>query len=195
MRAMRKLPVVSFCRSRLIQIFGNALDFFPKSEAYSAPSRTHRRGGSRSSRTWSAGCDGRFGGARDSFVRTNGTEADAKARGPGLPTLRSSRVVTSRAATGARKPGSRGERAINVKTIAQGMPDVSAGPVVTAACFFCCRRAMGCGQHPAFPAPSWIPVGTLDASLGHVLSRECRSVSFPRHAPPPGDDGRWLFDM
>src|SRR3954462_5353845 len=34
------------------------------------------------------------------------------------------------------------------------MPVVSAEPVVTAACVFFCRRAMGCGQHPAFPAPS-----------------------------------------
>jgi hypothetical protein len=33
MRAMRKLPVVSFCRSRPILIFENRLDFFPKSEA------------------------------------------------------------------------------------------------------------------------------------------------------------------
>src|SRR5258707_6369544 len=30
-----------------------------------------------------------------------------------------------------------------VKTIAQGMPVDPAKPVVTAACFFCCRRAMG----------------------------------------------------
>jgi hypothetical protein len=30
-----------------------------------------------------------------------------------------------------------------VKTIAQGMPVDPAPPVVTAACFFCCRRAMG----------------------------------------------------
>jgi hypothetical protein len=30
-----------------------------------------------------------------------------------------------------------------VKTIAQGVPDDLAEPVVTAACFFCCRRAMG----------------------------------------------------
>jgi hypothetical protein len=93
--------------------------------------------------TWGAGCGGRDGVAYDWFVRTNGTEADAKACGPGLPTLRPSRAVTSRATTGARKPGPRGERAINVKTIAQGMPDDLAEPVVTAACLLFCRRAMG----------------------------------------------------
>ena len=37
-----------------------------------------------------AGCDGRVGDAREVFVRTNGADADAKACGPGLPTLRSS---------------------------------------------------------------------------------------------------------
>jgi hypothetical protein len=103
--------------------------------------------------TWGAGCGGRFGDARDSFVRTNGADADAKACGPGLPTLRPSRAVTSRAMTGAIKPGPRGERAISVKTVAQGMPDDLAEPVVTAASFSSCWRAMGCGQHPAFPAP------------------------------------------
>jgi hypothetical protein len=37
---------------------------------------------------------------------------------------------------GATKPGPQGERAISVKTIAQGMPDDLAEPVVTAACYF-----------------------------------------------------------
>jgi hypothetical protein len=78
-----------------------------------------------------------------SFVRTNGTDADVKACGPGLPTLRPSRAVTSRAMTGAIKPGPRGERAISVKTIAQGMPDDPAEPVVTAACVFCLQAGRG----------------------------------------------------
>src|SRR5579864_2674715 len=46
------------------------------------------------------------------------------------------------------------------------MPDDLAEPVVTAACFFCRRRAMGCGQHPAFPAPSCIERDASDAQLG-----------------------------
>jgi hypothetical protein len=45
--------------------------------------------------------------------------------------------------TGARKPGPRGEHDISVKTIAQGMPDDLADPVVTAASFSFCWRAMG----------------------------------------------------
>jgi hypothetical protein len=72
---------------------------------------------------------------RTIFVRTNGADADAKSCGPGLPTLRpSSREMISRA-MGAKKPGSQGERDISVKTIAQGMPDDLAEPVVTAASF------------------------------------------------------------
>ena len=131
----------------------------------------------RSSRYVGRGCDGRFGDAHDSFVRTNGTEADAKARGPGLPTLRSNCAATSRAMTGARKPGSRGERAISVKTIAQGMPDDSAEPVVSAASFSFCWRAMGCGQHPAFPAPSHLRGSKTDAKLGHIMPRECGNLA------------------
>src|SRR5262245_23134121 len=61
---------------------------------------------------------------------------------------------TDRAMTGARKPGPRGERGISRKAIAQGRPDYPAEPVVTAACFFCCTRAMGISRYPAFPAPS-----------------------------------------
>src|SRR5690349_25150193 len=67
---------------------------------------------------------------------------------------------------GAIKPGLQGEHAISVKAIAQGMPDDSAGPVVTAASFFVCWRAMGCGQHPAFPAPSSLLEGENHAKLG-----------------------------
>ena len=40
-------------------------------------------------------------------------------------------------------PVHRGERGISRNTVAQGMPVDPAEPVVTAACFFVCRRAMG----------------------------------------------------
>ena len=67
---------------------------------------------------------------------------------------------------GARKPGPQGERDISVKTIARGMPDDPAEPVVTAASFFCLLAGHGCGQHPAFPAPSAIRGCENDAQLG-----------------------------
>ena len=77
------------------------------------------------------------------FVRTNGADADVKARGPDTPTLVSSWREMILPMMGAKKPGLQGERAISVKTIAQGMPGDPAEPVVTAACFLFCRRAMG----------------------------------------------------
>ena len=86
-----------------------------------------------------AGCDGRAGVARRAIkVRT------AKSRGPDAPTLASSpggRFPSK--ATGAIKPGTPGRSRISRNTIAQGMPVDPAKPVVTAACVFCCRRAMG----------------------------------------------------
>ena len=137
-----------------------------------------QRGGSRSSRTLGAGCDGRVGVAgRATLMRT------AKTRGPDPPTLGSSLRVTSSQATVAIKPGHRGERAISRQTIVQGMPDCSGGPVVTNACAFY-QRARGCGciERPAFPAPSVLR-GTRSmhhsgakraaGMLRHVSRRHC----------------------
>ena len=85
-----------------------------------------------------AGCGGRVGAADERrAMRT------AKSCGPDPPTLGSSLAVMIRKATVAKKPGTPGRARISRKTIAQGMPDDPAKPVVTAACVFCCRRAMG----------------------------------------------------
>jgi len=64
-------------------------------------------------------------------------------------------------------PALQGEHEAAVKTIAQGMPVVPAEPVVTAACFFCCRRAMGaaCIRHSL--RPLIFRRAMYDASLGH----------------------------
>ncbi len=53
-------------------------------------------------------------------------------------------------------PVHRGEYGAAVNTIAQGMPAVPAEPVVTAACFPCCRRAMGAARirHSLRPSSS-----------------------------------------
>jgi hypothetical protein len=85
---------------------------------------------------------------------TSEADADVKACGPDLPTLRSSRAVTSRVMTGAIKPGSRGERAISVKTVAQGGPDCSDHTCGSFPVLFIMHGGRGCGGHPAFPAPS-----------------------------------------
>src|SRR5262249_19736583 len=78
----------------------------------SPPSRLRMRGASRSSRTLEAGCDGRDGVGRFSARRLTSSRT-AKSCGPGLPTLRPSSqnaLASSLRATGARKPGPRGER-------------------------------------------------------------------------------------
>ena len=78
--------------------------------------------------------------------------------------------------TGARKPGPRGDRDISLKTIAQGMPVDPAEPVVTAACFFCCRRAMGEVITRHSLRPLRFPRATLFAALGRERvagSRSC----------------------
>jgi hypothetical protein len=59
-----------------------------------------------------------------------------------------------REATVANKPGHRGQREENRKTIARGMPGVSGVTVVTNARVFYTTRGCGRIERPAFPAPS-----------------------------------------
>jgi hypothetical protein len=92
------------------------------------------RGGSRSSRTLEAGCDGREGVQRACARRRK--QLHGRRRRVVLISRRlgSSLGVTSSKATVATKPGTaavhRGERAISHKTIAQGMPVAAGGPWV-----------------------------------------------------------------
>src|SRR5277367_1629354 len=89
--------------------------------------------------------------------------------------------------TGARKPGPRGEHAGNRNTIARGRPDDLAEPVVTAACFFCCRRAMGaaCTRSSLRPLSFRAALyGTNSGGRRRETAKLCLSKSrFP-----------WLFD-
>ncbi|WP_284420709.1 MULTISPECIES: hypothetical protein [unclassified Bradyrhizobium] len=120
---------------------------------------------------------------------------DVKSQRPDTPTLVSSRVAPMcRVAMVANKPGAPGRLRISVKTIAQGMPACSALPVVTAACFSCCRRAMG----EAFTRHSLRPLhfqrDELIAKLGlHrprdrvLMSKRCLNrESDPTNAVVPG---------
>src|SRR5690349_10478841 len=86
-------------------------------------------------------------------------------------------------AMGATKPGSQGERAIRRKTIAQGMPDDLAEPVVTAASFSYCWRAMG----EAFTRHSLRPLFTREGQTpsiprGHQPARTLAHVLLPEEA-------------
>jgi len=98
---------------------------------------------------------------------------DARAQDELRERVRSSRVVLSPRRWGqssgrepgeteANKPGTPGRSRSSRSTIAQGVPDVSALPVVTTACvhhYPSCTRGCGCGQRPAFPAPSFFKGG------------------------------------
>src|SRR3569833_664335 len=74
-------------------------------------------------------------------------------------------------------PVHRGEHDIGVKTIARGMPVVSAEPVVTAAYVFCCRRAkffkdIGAASIRHSPRPLAFRQGIAVAELGRDPPRE-----------------------
>ena len=127
------------------QVLGQKIFLFHFSEIHDClrPSRLHRRGVSRSSRTLEVGCGGR-GGAQRACARTKASFRTAKPCGPVPPTLGSSFSQDVREKRRwLQSPEHRGERGAAVNTIAQGMPAVPAEPVVPAACVFCCRRAMG----------------------------------------------------
>ncbi|MGY4306263.1 hypothetical protein ACVIJ6_003506 [Bradyrhizobium sp. USDA 4369] len=109
-----------------------------------AVSCSARRGVSRSSRTVERGMRWPPGVAVRVSRADERTEADGQAvwsRHPDAGVL-----VGDIPMTGASKPGPLGEHGAAVQPIAQGRPDVSANPVVTAACFSFCRRAMGAAR-------------------------------------------------
>ena len=77
----------------------------------------------------------------------------AKPCGPDPPTLGSSLRDDVRKRRWLESPAHRGEHGAAVNTIARGMSVVPAEPVVTAACVFCCRRAMGAASIRHSPRP------------------------------------------
>ena len=65
-----------------------------------------------------------------------------------------------------------------VKTIAQGMPDDPADPVVTAASFFICRRAMGAAcTRPSLRPLSSCEGGSPKRNSGAVVPRERKAMA------------------
>src|ERR1700761_1180635 len=75
------------------------------------------------------------------------------------------------AATVAKKPGAPGRARISRKAIAQGRPVVRLSPVVLPRAFLL-HAGHGCGQHPAFPAPSMLSrVGLMQSSDADSAAR------------------------
>jgi hypothetical protein len=80
---------------------------------------------------------------------------------------------------GARQPGPQGEHDISVKTIAQGMPDDPAEPVVPSPCVFCARGP-------------WVAASTRHSLRPHCGgTRECitRAQTAPREGGPISSTG------
>jgi hypothetical protein len=127
-----------------------------------------KRGVSRSSRTWSAGCGGRGSGARRAALTRT-----AKSCGPDAPTLASTGDDASHhAGMVTTSPVHQGEHEGNRKTIAQGRPDRSGEPVVTNSyVFYFYIRGCGCIRRPAFPAPSFLEGQGFFASPGRCPRR------------------------
>jgi len=87
--------------------------------------------------------------------------------------------------TEATKPGLRGEREGNRKTIARGMSCEAALPVVTSACvsFLFARKAMGASSAPGIPrALCWFRGTLFFARLGRIAPREYALVSRTRRS-------------
>jgi hypothetical protein len=83
---------------------------------------------------------------------------------------------------GAIKPGPQGERAISVNTIARGMPDDPAEPVVPSPCFFIARGPW-VRPSPGIPCALFMTRVRNAASLGRLGAARTRAV------------GLQLFDM
>jgi hypothetical protein len=133
-----------------ISVFPN-----PKSELYDSHPVPHRGAFRDRHGRW---CGMRW--TRAALLTRARPQRTAKSCGPDAPTLASSFAGSfSREATVAKEPGHRGEHEISCKTIAQGRPGQSGGPVVTMlVCFLFRTRGCGCNWHPAFPAPSLLEV-------------------------------------
>ena len=103
----------------------------------------------------------------------------AKSCGPDSPTLESSLSMMIGRRWWLTSPAHQGEREAAVKTIAQGMPGVSAALslLACAKCTFFARKARGCGQHPAFPAPSCFRGRKFLQGPDAFAPRECAVVS------------------
>ncbi len=167
-----------------------AVALSPKSQASSVRPASMKRGVTADRHeTWVRDAMDADGVERAHSARTNDADADGEGVWSWRPDagakVGDDACITL--VTGAKKHGPRGERAGNRNTIAQGRPDDLAEPVVTAACVFCCRRAMGA----ACTRPSLRPLyfemalcGTNSDATGVARSRgrAFRSLVFRRLA-------------
>jgi hypothetical protein len=186
-RDRRRLPDGQFAHATHAQSarranmpHADALAASGKSRAPFRPSRGLAEG--RFAIVTNVGCGMRWTRPR---VRRSSRSRTEKSCGPGAPTLALSSWSAQRALWGRRGQESPvpGESTKDtVKTIAQGRPDDLAEPVVTPPAF-CLQADHGCGQHPAFPAPSRFSRAMLARARTRNAPRECgRTFSLMRSA-------------
>ena len=147
-----------------------------------SPSRLDQRGASRSSRTLRRDAVGVSVLQRGCPTPTNSIDAHGQVAWSWHPDAGVKLALMRNAQRRRRWPKSpehRGEREAAVPTIARGMPDVSAEPVVPAACIF---FAGGPWVRPApgIPRALCLEEGGPSAKLGHLMPRECETVSSAR---------------
>jgi hypothetical protein len=120
-----------------------------------------------------AGCDGR---GRD--ARRAAQSRTVKPCGPVPSTLGSSCAERFAQRRWLKSPTHRGERGVSRKAIAQGVPDVFGFT-----CLSCVHstpfstQACGCGQRPAFPAPSLLRGTRTTHHSDASAPRDCEGVS------------------
>src|SRR5690349_20850089 len=86
-------------------------------------------------------------------------------------------------AMGARKPGSQGERAISVKTVAQGRPDVSAYTCGSCPVLFLMHGEPRVRRAPGLPCALCSLEGGFLVKLGRVSAARKRHHVFPLSCP------------
>jgi len=137
------------------QVLGQKIFLFHFSEIHDClrPSRLHRRGVSRSSRTLEVGCGGREDVSARGSAPTKASSRTVKPYGPVPPTLGSSFAGRFATRRWLKSPVHRGEYGAAVNTIAQGMSVVPAEPVVA-----CVRKVHSlCTQGSRVRPASGIP--------------------------------------
>src|SRR5690242_13343764 len=92
--------------------------------------------------------------ARTVSVRTNGTDAYGKVAWSWPPDAEAKRAERSARDRGKKARSLGRARRKPLKPLRREGRAIRLRPVVPAAGFFCCRRAMGISRYPAFPAPS-----------------------------------------
>jgi hypothetical protein len=142
-----------------------------------SPSIPRHKRGVRTSRNVGAGC-----GGRDPWCQTSGAGADGRNRVVPIPRSWDQVLRTYRSATVAKEQGTPRRSRISRKPPRGECRDVPAALLCLRAqsALFFVRKVRGCGQHPAFPAPSLFLGRHVDACLGRFLPRE--SERAPRSA-------------